>query len=57
MDNKYINNYIEEETKKLDLDQLEDLAGGASNEVKCPICKKYIPIHAMKIHLRKVHGK
>ena len=57
MDNKYINNYIEEETKKLDLDQLEDLAGGSSNEVKCPIWKKYIPIHAMKIHLRDVHGK
>ena len=51
------NKYYAEEIKELKLDQLEDSAGGASNEVKCPICKKYYPIHAMKAHLRDVHGK
>ena len=37
MENKYYK-YYTEDIKELKLDQLEDPAGGASNEVKCPIC-------------------
>jgi len=56
-DHKNSNILPEEKIISLTPEELEEPAGGSANEVKCPICKRYFPIRAMKMHLRDAHGR
>jgi len=51
--------YTEQEIMELDMNELDEMAGGTvvQNDVKCPICGKYYPIRTIKDHLKLAHKK
>ena len=53
MDNNIRKIYSEQEIWELDLDELEEMSGGAAeaNTVRCPRCGKYYTIRSIKEHL------